>query len=263
MRLQRKTILKKQHDRYFYTYSIIYLHKNSCFPKFLHLLIKRQIIIHRLIQAMQFEPKLIFDCSYDSHLNKIESKNTGYQLSLCFALNRQHRNPFDLHLCNVDFNSNTIQSLEKYLPTLQTPSFPINLHEGNVTDVFPRDRLVYLTPHCNTPLTEYNPDDIYIIGAIVDKQPHGPLSMTKAKQMGIRMAKLPLDEHLSFRSGKALTLDQMNRIMLDIKDTDDWKHALRHVPRRKLQTADTDRKKFEKSLNKFNKNTNPNTKSDK
>lgn len=222
------------------------------------------MLIYRLIRAMQFGPKLIFDCSFDSHLNKIESNNTAYQLSLCFALNRGHKNPFDLHLCNVDATSNTIKALTKYIPNLQTPSFPINLHEGDLTDVFPREKLVYLTPHCDTSLTEYNHDDIYIIGAIVDKQPHGPLSSTRAKEMGIRMAKLPLDEHLQFEggSGKALTLDQMNRIMLDIKDTGDWVHALRHVPKRKLKDADTSRHIFEKRAEKLKNSLNNNVEGD-
>lgn len=50
------------------------------------------------------------------------------------------------------------------------------------------------------------------------------------------MAKLPLDKYLQWGSGsgKSLTLNQVASILLDIKQTGDWKYALRHVPRRKL-----------------------------
>ena len=50
------------------------------------------------------------------------------------------------------------------------------------------------------------------------------------------MARLPLDKYLSWSagSGKSLTLNQMVNVMLDIKQTGDWNHALRHVPKRKL-----------------------------
>lgn len=50
------------------------------------------------------------------------------------------------------------------------------------------------------------------------------------------MAKLPLDRYLQWGSGsgKSLTLNQVTSILLDVKHTGDWKHALRHVPRRKL-----------------------------
>lgn len=50
------------------------------------------------------------------------------------------------------------------------------------------------------------------------------------------MAKLPLDRYLEWGagSGKSLTLNQVMSIMLDMKVSGDWNHALRHVPRRKL-----------------------------
>lgn len=50
------------------------------------------------------------------------------------------------------------------------------------------------------------------------------------------MAKLPMDSYLHFGSGsgKSLTINQMVDILLDLKMTNDWEFALRHVPRRKL-----------------------------
>lgn len=50
------------------------------------------------------------------------------------------------------------------------------------------------------------------------------------------MQKFPLDKYLQWSSGsgKTLTLNQCLQILLDIKKTDDWKYALRHVPKRKI-----------------------------
>lgn len=55
------------------------------------------------------------------------------------------------------------------------------------------------------------------------------------------MAKFPLDEHLQWGSGsgKSLTLNQCLLILLDVKNTGDWKYALRHVPKRKLVDYNT------------------------
>ena len=36
-------------------------------------------------------------------------------------------------------------------------------------DLFPRDKLVYLSPDSRNDLNHYNEDDIYVIGGIVDK----------------------------------------------------------------------------------------------
>lgn len=51
------------------------------------------------------------------------------------------------------------------------------------------------------------------------------------------MAKLPLEKHLPWGTGshKNLTLDQMMRILLDLKHTRNWEKALQNVPCRKLK----------------------------
>lgn len=48
-------------------------------------------------------------------------------------------------------------------------SFPLYLHSESYLDVFDRDQVVYLTPHCREELTNYDHDAVYIVGAIVDK----------------------------------------------------------------------------------------------
>ena len=50
------------------------------------------------------------------------------------------------------------------------------------------------------------------------------------------MAKLPIDDYVLWGTGSAknLTVEQVIRILLDLKVTNDWKYALKHVPKRKL-----------------------------
>lgn len=76
--------------------------------------------------------------------------------------------PYDLHFCN--FDEGVLKDyLKRQIPTLEDPTFPINLHEESYLDLFPKDKLVYLTPHSNDTIEKYDHDAIYIIGAIVDK----------------------------------------------------------------------------------------------
>lgn len=196
-------------------------------------------IPYRLWRAAQFGEKLIFDCSYDEYMNHSEAKSTANQLAWSFTFNRNDTEPFDIHFCNVNFNSQTTQQLHRNIPTMRDAKFPMHLHEVSYVDLFPRERLVYLTPHCNNDLTEYDPDMIYIIGAMVDKSGQGPLSFAKADALNLKMARLPLEQHLKWENGsKYLTLDQMVRIMLDLKRTGKWEVALRHVPRRKVSSIE-------------------------
>jgi len=131
------------------------------------------------------------------------------------------------------------------MTNLRDKSLPMHLHEGSYLDVFPKDKLIYLTSHCREDLTDYNPDAIYIVGivgAMVDASNHEPLSMMKAKELGIKMAKLPLERYLDWGTGdKTLTLDQMMKIMLEWRATNSWDKALKHVPRRKLMNKDVRR----------------------
>lgn len=195
---------------------------------------------NKLIRAMMFEQKLIIDCSYDAHMNPREAQNAAKQLMLCFAENRAHDDPFDLHYFNVNPNTSSIKHLHNYIPNMMDTDFPMNIHNESFLDCYDKNQLVYLTPHCHNDLVEYNNDDIYIIGAMVDKQNNEPLSLAKAKHMGLRMARLPLDRYLNWAagSGKSLTLNQMVKIMLELKSGEDWDSALKCVPRRKLYNED-------------------------
>ena len=117
-----------------------------------------------LIQAMKFGQKLVIDCGYEEHMNNIESKNCGKQLMLMFAENRLHKDPYDLYFCNANPEYRAIKHFQKHVPTLYEPDFPVNITEKHYLDLFPKEKLVYLTPHCNNELKEYDHDAIYIIG---------------------------------------------------------------------------------------------------
>lgn len=65
--------------------------------------------------------------------------------------------------------------------------------DGSYLETYPREQLVYLTPHCREEMTHYDHNAVYIIGGIVDKMNAEPLTLAKAKREGIRMQKLPLD----------------------------------------------------------------------
>lgn len=101
---------------------------------------------NKLVQAMQHGINLVFDCSYDEYMNDKEMRNTAKQLMLCFAYNRMHNEPFNIHHCNADFTKATMISLQKYLVHINEPSFPFNITEKSYLDLFPKNRLVYLTP---------------------------------------------------------------------------------------------------------------------
>ncbi|XP_065208772.1 mitochondrial ribonuclease P protein 1 homolog [Planococcus citri] len=193
---------------------------------------------YKLLQAMQFGPNILVDCGYESFMNARELNLCAKQLLFMWSENRDCNFPYHLTFCNLKKDSPVLKKLRKTLVGIDTdPTFPFNYTEKNYTELYPKENLVYLTPHCTETL-KYNGNDIHIIGAMVDKSYCEPISLAKAKKDGIRYAKFPLDAHLNWKMGvKSLTLNQCLAIMNDIKDGRDWPYAFRHVPRRKLENT--------------------------
>jgi Trm5-related predicted tRNA methylase len=115
-------------------------------------------------------------------------------MQLCHHINKISREPFHFHFCNVLPGSKTKQKLDKGL--LQNKDEVITVNEHHYTECFPKSQLVYLSPNAPTPMTRYDPDDVYVIGCIVDKAVEHPLTLARAKQEKLRTVRLPLDEHV-------------------------------------------------------------------
>ncbi|XP_015113294.1 mitochondrial ribonuclease P protein 1 homolog [Diachasma alloeum] len=207
----------------------------------------------RLLRAMIWGQKLVMDCGYEQQMTRYERRVCARQMMLAWAANRDHQDPFDLHFCNFNAEGDVHADFQAFIPTMYDDDFPMNITSKPYLDIFDKDQLVYLTPDCPTELKEIDPDAIYIIGAIVDKVSGRPLSMAKAKRESLKMAKLPIDRYLHFGGGghKALTLNQMISILLDVNFTNDWEYAFRHVPQRKL--FHNRQKNMERRVNKFMK----------
>lgn len=190
----------------------------------------------RLISAMLYGQKLVFDCGYDDYMSAHELSSCAKQLLFVFANNREHIDPFDLYFCNLPQSSRLMQYLIRSIPTVNQPEFPLNITPKSYLDLFDKDRLVYLTPHCQNEMDHYDMNAVYIVGALVDKENHNPLSLAKAKREGLKMAKLPLSKHLKWGpgSGKNLNINHVFDILLTKRHTGDWAEALKHVPVRKL-----------------------------
>lgn len=123
----------------------------------------------RLINAMLYEPALVFDLGFEEHMSQTERSNCSKQLLLSFSTNRHHLSPFNLYFCNTNENSDIMKKLHKTIPNIYNPEFPLNITSKSYLEIFDKKKLVYLTPHTNEIMTHYNPELVYIIGAIVDK----------------------------------------------------------------------------------------------
>ena len=144
---------------------------------------------NRGCQSLLFGRPLVIDLALHKQSRR-EATSLIQQLQSCYNLNVNHLEPFHLHLTGIPEHGNVANLIES---CLSPKYYFMDFHKQDICDIFPPERLVYLTPHSKTRL-RYNNDDIYIIGGLVDLHDTKPYSFAKAKELGIRSACLPLDK---------------------------------------------------------------------
>ncbi|KAG7240464.1 hypothetical protein INR49_026853, partial [Caranx melampygus] len=193
-----------------------------------------RLLAWRSAQAMLFNQPLVFDMSYDSNMSRREVENTVSQLLEVEGWNRRATEPFHLHFCNLQPDGAYKKELLKRYGAETWDRLLITSTDRQHVDIFPREQLVYLTADSPNVLHKFDHSKVYIIGALVDRSIQSGLTLANAKRLKLATARLPLDQFLHWEVGaKNLTLDQMIRIMLTIKDTGKWTEALKFVPTRK------------------------------
>lgn len=174
---------------------------------------------------------LVIDLSFTSKYktDRIRTKNLVAELCIGVGLNREYNVPFQLHLTGtpVDLFEKLDESVDKCC----------NLTQESTLDMFPHDRLVYLSPDSRNDLKKFNKNDIYVIGGIIDKIERVPLTLSAAKKMNIRHARFPMRRVLGLHHD--LNIDTCVAIMNDLKASNDWFYALRWLPSRILFTRMT------------------------
>ncbi|KAF8806276.1 hypothetical protein BYT27DRAFT_7191602 [Phlegmacium glaucopus] len=101
----------------------------------------------------------------------------------------------------------------------------------------PKSTVIYLTADSEDELFELKPDETYIIGGICDHNRYKNLCLNKARDSGIRTARLPIGRYLaSLPTRKVLTVNQVFEILVKWVETKDWEQSLYSViPKRKFQ----------------------------
>lgn len=195
-----------------------------------------------LINAAAFGKPFVVDFSYDEFMTKKYQSTLAYQVHEIVSYNRALRDPFDIHFCNYQRNHFFANKFLGIYKAENEDEVLVTATPESYVDLFPHDNLVYLSPHAEEELIEYDHEAVYIIGAFVD-QPHHVQhrhSFVNASKHGIRSQRLPLESTLDWGTGnKCLCLNHVAQIMMDLRQGADLQETLaNHVPRRKRKTEE-------------------------
>ena len=142
-------------------------------------------------QSVMFGRPVVFDFALEEHFEK----NAYFLRNIIndlYSANIAHVEPFHFHVAGVCKKGYFEKGLNYF----------IDVHNKDICDIFPRENLVYLTPHSDNPLT-FHADDIFVIAAksfYSNPQPSRqlPKDVQRAEELGIKTSFLPVNKYIRY-----------------------------------------------------------------
>ncbi|NP_001187591.1 tRNA methyltransferase 10 homolog B [Ictalurus punctatus] len=190
----------------------------------------KAITRERLEEARAAGPRLCVDLSMTDCMSHKEISRLASQIRRLYGSNRKAMQPFHLFLTDMKEDSllykECIRMNEGFL------NYLIDVTEESWIELFPCEDIIYLTPDASEALEEVNGDKVYILGGLVDESIQKKRTYTRAKELGVQMMRLPIDEYMMKRPNpknfhsKILAINQVFEILLTYRDTGSWSKAL-------------------------------------
>jgi tRNA (guanine9-N1)-methyltransferase len=155
------------------------------------------------------------------------------QLLRIYTANRRATNPIPLFFTGIKKNGKIQKTIEKndgYENWKVTST-----HESFLDVIKDKEKIVYLSSDSDNVLEKIENDHYYVIGGLVDHNHNKGLCFSKANQLGIKHARLPLSEHILIKTRTVLTINQVYEIILKFgSEGKNWTESLLEViPTRK------------------------------
>ncbi|XP_042368449.1 tRNA methyltransferase 10 homolog B [Plectropomus leopardus] len=192
--------------------------------------VMKAITRERLAEAQSAGLKLCVDLSMTDSMSDKEISRLAGQLRRLYGSNKKATRPFHVVLTDLREDSRLYREClrmnEGFL------KYMMDITEESCLDLFPPESVVYLTPDAEDALETVDADKVYVLGGLVDESIQKKLSFTRARQLSVRTARLPIDEYMvkknnakNFHS-KILAVNQVFDILLTFCKTGSWTEAL-------------------------------------
>lgn len=190
----------------------------------------KAITKERLEEARAAGLRLCVDLSMTDRLSAKEISRLAGQIRRLYGSNKKALQPF--HIFLTEFKEDSLLYKECVRMNDGFQNYLIDVTEESWFHLFPSEDVIYLTPDASQALEHVEEDKVYILGGLVDETIQKKISYTRAKELGICMARLPIDEYMVKRPNpknfhsKILAINQVFEILLTFRDTKDWTKAL-------------------------------------
>lgn len=183
---------------------------------------------------------VLIDCEFDDLMSEKEVVSLSNQITRCYSAMRHSEYKLGLTVSPVDkrLKQRFDGALSDYknwkdINFLEDKSFEDLINESDNG----KDSFVYLTADTEEELTELEAGKTYIIGGIVDKNRHKNLCVNKAKDHGVKVAKLPIGKYIEMNCRHVLATSHVYELMcMWYEKEKNWEAAFNEVlPPRKIK----------------------------
>ncbi|KAF4739726.1 tRNA methyltransferase 10 [Perkinsus olseni] len=162
-------------------------------------------------------PLVLFDCEFRAQMHTRENISLAQQLMFCYGANKKCEWPLRLvTACPLDGDMH--QHLKKNSGLANWTCFTMDHRPLSTICAEERQQqFVYLTADSEDTMWSFEPNVVYIIGGLVDKNRHKNITKDKAAELGLRTARLPLGEVVDMgEHSKVLTVNHVLEIMANL-----------------------------------------------
>ncbi|XP_029382239.1 tRNA methyltransferase 10 homolog B isoform X2 [Echeneis naucrates] len=192
--------------------------------------VMKAITKERLAEAQSTGPKLCVDLSMTDCMSDKEISRLAGQLRRLYGSNKKAAQPFHLFLTDLSQDSRLYRECIRMNDGFL--NYTMDITEESCLDLFHAETIIYLSPDAEEALETVDVDKVYILGGLVDESIQKKLSFSRAGELSVRTARLPIDEYMvkknntkNFHS-KVLAVNQVFDILLTFCDTGSWTEAL-------------------------------------
>jgi tRNA (guanine9-N1)-methyltransferase len=172
--------------------------------------------------------RVVLDLSYADAMTEGELRSLKTQVKQAYAENLRQLRPVQLTLTSVD---GAVAAVLRDITGFPT-EWAATVHAAHFAAVLPVAEVVILSPDASDVLDRLDPGTYYVIGGLVDRAGQPGVSLARARQLGVRAARLPLAEHVRIVRSNRLPINQVTSILAEVGATGDWAQALvRHIPK--------------------------------
>ncbi|XP_008321844.1 tRNA methyltransferase 10 homolog B [Cynoglossus semilaevis] len=192
--------------------------------------VMKAITRERLIGAQATGLKLCVDLSMTDSMSDKEISRLAGQLRRLYGSNRKASRPFHLFLTDLKEGSRLYKECLRMNDGFL--NYMMDVTDGSFLSLFSTETIVYLTPDAESALETVEADRVYVLGGLVDESIQKKLSLSRARELSVCTARLPIDEYMVKKNNpknfysKILAINQVFDILLKFCNTGSWTEAL-------------------------------------